>query len=90
MLQRPSAILLQFLIEAIMLCMFGGLIGLAAGQGLTSLMNSMPNAFLDKAFIPAWAVGLSFGFAASVGLIFGMFPAVKAARLDPIDALRHE
>ncbi len=87
---RPGAILLQFLIEAIILCMFGGVIGVAAGQGLTSLMKGLPDAFLDKAYIPAWAVGLSFGFAAAVGLIFGIFPAVKAARLDPIDALRHE
>ena len=87
---RPSAILLQFLIEAIMLCMFGGLLGLLAGQGLTKLLASLPGAQLDKAYIPAWAVALAFGFSASVGVIFGMFPAIKAARLDPIEALRHE
>lgn len=87
---RPSAILLQFLVEAVMLCFFGGALGLLAGQGLTSLVKGIPGAHLEKAYIPAWAVALSFGFAAAVGLIFGMFPAVKAARLDPIDALRHE
>jgi putative ABC transport system permease protein len=87
---RPSAILLQFLIEATMLCLMGGLVGLLAGQGLTSAMASIPQAKLDKAYIPGWAVALSFGFSAAVGLIFGMFPAIKAARLDPIDALRHE
>ncbi|MGE5610962.1 MAG: ABC transporter permease [Bacillota bacterium] len=87
---RPSAILLQFLVEAVVLCCFGGLIGVLAGQGLTSAMSSIPAAHLTKAYIPGWAVALSFGFAGAVGLIFGMFPAVKAARLDPIDALRHE
>ena len=87
---RPSAILLQFLIEATTLCLLGGLVGLLAGQGLTSLMASIPQAKLDKAYIPGWAVALSFGFSGAVGLIFGMFPAIKAARLDPIDALRHE
>ena len=87
---RPSAILLQFLVEAVMLCFFGGMIGLLGGQGLTTLVRSIPAAHLEKAYIPAWAVALSFGFAAAVGLIFGMFPAIKAARLDPIEALRHE
>jgi putative ABC transport system permease protein len=87
---RPSAILLQFLVEAIMLCFLGGLIGLAAGQALTGALASIPGAHLDKAHIPAWAVALAFGFSGSVGLIFGMFPAIKAARLDPIEALRHE
>jgi putative ABC transport system permease protein len=87
---RPSAILLQFLIEATMLCLLGGLVGLLAGQGLTSAMAAIPQAKLDKAYIPGWAIALSFGFSAAVGLIFGMFPAIKAARLDPIDALRHE
>jgi putative ABC transport system permease protein len=87
---RPAAILLQFLVEAVMLCFFGGMIGLLGGQGLTTLVRGIPAAHLEKAYIPAWAIALSFGFAAAVGLIFGMFPAIKAARLDPIEALRHE
>ena len=87
---RPGAILLQFLIEAMMLCLMGGALGLLAGQGLTSAMAAMPKAMLDKAYIPAWAVALALGFSGAVGLVFGMFPAVKAARLDPIEALRYE
>jgi putative ABC transport system permease protein len=87
---RPGAILLQFLIEATMLCLMGGLVGLLCGQGMTTAMASFPDAKLDKAYIPGWAVALSFGFSAAVGLVFGMFPAIKAARLDPIEALRHE
>jgi putative ABC transport system permease protein len=87
---RPSAILLQFLVEAVVLCLMGGLVGLLGGQGLASIMAAIPGAKLEKASIPLWAVGLSFGFSALVGLIFGMFPAIKAARLDPIEALRHE
>ena len=87
---RPVAILLQFLVEAVMLCLIGGVIGLLVGQGLVALVSSFPAAKLDKAYIPGWAIALSFGFSASVGLIFGMFPAIKASRLDPIEALRHE
>jgi putative ABC transport system permease protein len=87
---RPSAVLLQFLIEATMLCLMGGLVGLLAGQAMTTAMASIPAAKLGQAYIPGWAIALSFGFSAAVGLIFGMFPAIKAARLDPIDALRHE
>jgi putative ABC transport system permease protein len=87
---RPSAILLQFLVEAVTLCFLGGLAGILVGQGLTSGIASIPGAGLEKAYIPVWAIVLSFGFAAAVGLFFGMFPAVKAARLDPIEALRHE
>jgi putative ABC transport system permease protein len=86
----PSAILLQFLIEAVVLCLLGGFIGLAVGQGLVSGIARIPNAQLGKAYIPAWAVALALGFSGGVGLIFGMFPAIKAARLDPIEALRHE
>jgi len=74
----------------IILCLFGGLIGAGVGQLLTSMIAKIPNANLDMAYIPWWAIGLSFGFAATVGVFFGMFPAIKAARLDPIEALRHE
>ncbi|MCK4299621.1 MAG: FtsX-like permease family protein, partial [Planctomycetes bacterium] len=86
----PVAILLQFLVEAVTLCLIGGLVGVTVGQLLTTAIANIPNAQLEKAYIPAWAIALSFGFAMAVGLFFGMIPAVKAARLDPIDALRHE
>jgi putative ABC transport system permease protein len=87
---RPSAIMLQFLVEAVMLCCLGGAVGVLGGEGLTKLISSIPGANLEKAAIPGWAIAIAFGFSASVGLIFGMFPAIKAARLDPIEALRHE
>jgi putative ABC transport system permease protein len=87
---RPSAILLQFLLEAIMLCCLGGLFGVILGEILTRMLTHIPGAELGRAEIPGWAIAISFGFAASVGLIFGMFPAIKAAQLDPIDALRHD
>ncbi len=87
---RSSAILLQFLVEAIILCLIGGLIGVLLGQLLTSVMAAFPQAKLQNAYIPLWAIGMSFGFSSCVGVVFGMFPAIKAARLDPIEALRHE
>jgi putative ABC transport system permease protein len=87
---RPSAVLLQFLVEAVTLCFMGGLIGVAFGQLITYGLSKIPGEQLKQAYIPLWAVALAFGFSASVGLIFGMFPAIKAARLDPIEALRHE
>ncbi len=87
---RPAVVLVQFLIEAVVLCLVGGLMGLLIGQGMTMAIRQIPGAALDKAAIPVWAIILSFGFSAAVGVIFGMFPAVKAARLDPIVALRHE
>jgi putative ABC transport system permease protein len=89
---RPAAILLQFLVEAVVLCLLGGALGLLLGQGLTTGVASLlpEDAKMDRLFLPATAVMLAFGFSVTVGLIFGMFPAIKAASLDPIEALRHE
>ncbi len=87
---KKSAILTQFLIEAVVLCFFGGLIGIGIGQLLTYAIANIPKAELDMAYIPWQAIAISFGFSGSVGIFFGIFPAIKAARLDPIEALRHE
>ncbi len=87
---RNSDILTQFLIEAVVLCCIGGLLGVGLGQFMTSMIAKIPQANLDKAYIPLWAVLMSIGFSGMVGVFFGMFPAVKAANLDPIEALRHE
>jgi putative ABC transport system permease protein len=85
-----AAILTQFLVEAVVLCCIGGLIGLGFGQLLTMILAHIPKVPLDKAYIPGWAMAVSLGFSAMVGIFFGFFPALKAARLDPIEALRHE
>ena len=87
---KKSAILTQFLIESVVLCFFGGLVGVGFGQLLTMGIANIPKVEMDMAHIPLWAIGLSFGFSGTVGIFFGMFPAIKAARLDPIEALRHE
>jgi putative ABC transport system permease protein len=80
-------VLLQFLVEAIALSMIGGSIGIALGFGLAS---GMENWMGWPARVPQSAIAMSFGFAAGVGVFFGFYPAQKAARLDPIDALRFE
>jgi putative ABC transport system permease protein len=87
---RRSAILTQFLIEAVVLCSIGGLIGIGLAQLITMGLTKLPNVQLDQAFIPWWAIAIAFVFSAVVGIFFGIFPAIKAARLDPIEALRHE
>jgi putative ABC transport system permease protein len=86
----PMAILLQFLLEAVTLCLVGGFLGIAIGRLAAFGLTRIPGAQLEQADIPLWAVLLSFAFSAATGVIFGMFPAIKAARLDPIEALRHE
>jgi putative ABC transport system permease protein len=84
-----SAILMQFLVEAVVLCLLGGMLGLGLGHILAKGISHSAG-FLSKAEVPGWAVLLAVGFSTTVGIFFGMFPAVKAARLDPIEALRHE
>jgi putative ABC transport system permease protein len=87
---RPEVILLQFLVEAVTLCLAGGAIGLVVGQGAVLAIRALGGTSMSNATIPPWAVVLAVGFSAATGVIFGMFPAIKAARLNPIDALRHE
>ena len=84
---RGRDVLLQFLVEAVVLSLFGGGIGIALGFGLSrsiTLWMDWPTA------VSANAVALAFGFAAATGVFFGFYPARKAAALDPIDALRFE
>ena len=80
-------VLLQFLVEAITLSLLGGGIGIAMGFGLA---EGMQRWLSWPARIPPSAVAVAFGFAAATGVFFGFYPAQKAARLDPIDALRFE
>jgi putative ABC transport system permease protein len=80
-------ILSQFLIEAVVLTSFGGLVGLAVGELFSFLVNKYSPL---PAYVPAWAIGVGVGISAAVGIIFGLWPAWKAARMDPIEALRYE
>jgi len=82
-------ILLQFLLEAVIISLIGGVVGLGIGYGLgTGIASMIPD--FPPSEVPAWAVMLALGFSSGVGIVFGILPAAKAARLDPIDALRYE
>lgn len=84
---RARDVMTQFLVESIALSTLGGLLGLMLGVGGTRLMTSQ----LDMPFVLSPGVMiLGFSFSVAIGVIFGFFPARKAARLNPIDALRHE
>jgi putative ABC transport system permease protein len=80
-------IAMQFLVEAVTLTGVGGAIGIAAGLGIAMLVRLV---FDFPAAAPLWSVALGFGMSTTVGLVFGMWPALKAASQDPIEALRYE
>src|SRR5690606_3403086 len=82
-----SSILLQFLVESVTLCLIGGLLGIGVGAGAAWLMSRFAG---WEVFVSPESVGLASAFSVGVGLFFGIWPARRAARLDPIEALRYE
>ena len=83
---KKMDILVQFLIEALLLCIVGGIIGILLGIAIGNLLGQMGYSFI----VEAWIVVVAFLSSAVIGLIFGIFPAYKAAKLNPIDALHTE
>jgi putative ABC transport system permease protein len=84
---RRREILWQFLLEAVVLTSVGGLLGIVCGAGIGVGVHYFTTFPVS---LPWWSFALGIGFSASVGIFFGMYPAFKAARLDPIEALRYE
>jgi len=84
---RRAEILFQFLMEAAFLTSLGGIIGIALGAGIGLAVHWISGFPIS---LPWWSFAIGIGFSASVGIFFGMWPAVKASRLDPIEALRYE
>jgi putative ABC transport system permease protein len=84
---RRARILLQFATEAIALSLVGGLLGIGIGFGLAFLGRWAMGLYTS---VPLWSVLLSIGMSSGVGLIFGIYPAARASKLDPVDAMRSE
>ena len=86
---HTSDVLLQFLVESLVLTLLGGLIGIAISFGVALLVSRIPN-FAFSVLIEIDALIMALGVSAGCGLIFGLYPAMRATRLDPIEALRYE
>jgi putative ABC transport system permease protein len=82
-----SAILVQFLVESVILCLAGGVLGVLLGIATAAMLSRFAG---WQTAVTADSLLLAFGFSAAVGLVFGLWPARRASRLDPIEALRHE
>ena len=89
---RRRDVMLQFLIEAIVLSGLGGVIGIAGGFGLANATRLVLKKWVDlpPVHTPLWAILVAVSFCAFLGVLFGMYPAAKASKLDPIEALRYE
>ncbi|NOT34998.1 MAG: FtsX-like permease family protein [Candidatus Eisenbacteria bacterium] len=81
------AILTQFLVESMMLTALGGAIGVLLGAGISWLVKALSPL---PTYVSPWSVVLALVFSATVGIFFGLYPAVRASRLDPVDSLRYE
>jgi putative ABC transport system permease protein len=84
---RRAEILFQFLMEAAALTSVGGVLGIVLGSSIGLLIHLISGFPVS---LPWWSFAIGLGFSASVGIFFGMYPALKASRLDPIEALRYE
>jgi putative ABC transport system permease protein len=84
---KVSVIRRQFLIEAIVICQLGGIAGIIFGI----VIGNITSVFIGGSFIIPWKwMGIGYGLCFIVGLISGIYPAIKASKLDPVDALRYE
>ena len=85
---KRKDVMLQFLIEAALLSVFGGTVGILLGYALGAIVGKALLGTVGR--IPLWAVVSAFAVPAAIGVIFGLYPAAKASKLDPIEALRYE
>lgn len=80
-------IMMQFLVESVLICLFGGVVGILFGAGISWMLSSLAN---WNVYISPFSIMLAFTFSVLVGIVFGMWPAWRAAKLLPIEALRYE